>query len=442
MRALLVITIVTASSNVMLAPTIIGVAAAQESNWGCYDPQPGHPTLEEKRAFLERFIPLAREAERRHAVPAAALTAMAVVESGFGFTRLAQNGRNYFGWKYSSAGSAGGRPFWTLACQPPEDVNNRYIAFTSEADGVDFVAARLASSPYYKVDTQQYRKDSQSGVDPMLAARRWVKGVADPYNWKPDLYARTIIRVMNAPLAPSDLVATDANLYAMAGPHRASSDSDALAKTKSALAGFAFGRYMEVNCTPTSLPGWEAFPVGLCRYMSGASGVPAEVALLDPTDEQAHRWIASACVRINATNIGTCARKIAKRIRAQSGAQFPVAGIVLEDMDGNGRLNQFAFRDGVTVSVVGVVNGAELAPTAAANEAALYASPTTAKIYARIAGTTRAQYAAFTGRPLSEFDGLKWLRETRAAYQQAWGADSNALIDSWAHANKEALGGQ
>lgn len=415
-------------------------AAAQDAAWGCYDPQPGHPTTEEKRAFLLRIAPMARDAERRYGVPAAALTAMSAIESGFGFTRLAQNARNYFGWKYVSSAAAGGRASWTLACQPAEDVNNRYIVFNSEADGLDFVAARLAASRDYKADTQRYREDLRAGVDPVAAARRWVAGIADPYNWKPALYVRTVTRVMNAPLEPSDTISPDYNLYALAGPG-AGADR-ALDQTRAALQGFRFGRHMETNCAPTALPGWEGYPVGLCSYPSGDARHPAKVALLDPSDDQLHRWIASACVRARIADIGLCAKKLATRIRSQSGAQFPVAGMVLEDMDGDGRLNQFAFRDGVTVSVAGVSGGADHAPTDAENEAALRAVPIAAKIYARIAGTTRANYAAMTGRSLSEFDGLKWLSETRAAYQRAWGAPSNDLIDAWALANRSALGGR
>lgn len=428
------------SANI-LAAAVFSVSTfavqAHAQQWGCYDPQPGHPTQDEKRAFIDRIVPLARLAERQHGVPAAAIAAMSAVESGFGFTQVAQNAKNYFGWKFVSASAAGGRAAWTLECQPASDPNNKYIVFASEADGIDFVASRLARSPYYRDDTARYGDDLRRGVDPVVATRRWVAGVADPYNWRPDLYARTITRVMNAPLAPSDTVSPDSNLYALAN----AASSDALALTKAALAGFVFGRYMEQNCATTTLPGWEGFPVGLCRY--GASGgATAQVALLDPTDQQLHRWIASACAKIRASDIGICARNLAKRIRSQSGAQFPVAGMVLEDMDGNGVMNQFAFRDGVTVTVEGVQNAVERAPSAAENEAALRAPPTAAKLYARIAGTTRAQYAAFVGRPASDFAGLKWLDETRAAYQRAWGQESNELITAWAVANKAALGGR
>ena len=59
------------------------------AEWGCDDPQPGHPTAAEKRAFVVEVGSLAMRAEERNGVPAAAITAMAILESGYGWTRLA-----------------------------------------------------------------------------------------------------------------------------------------------------------------------------------------------------------------------------------------------------------------------------------------------------------------------------------------------------------------
>ena len=85
--------------------------AATEASaaWGCDEPQPGHPTAAEQRAFVEEVATLATRAEERHGVPAAAITAMAILESGYGWTRLAQNTNNLLGWKYFPGASAGAR---------------------------------------------------------------------------------------------------------------------------------------------------------------------------------------------------------------------------------------------------------------------------------------------------------------------------------------------
>jgi len=86
-----------------VSPQASADAALAETSaaWGCYEPQPGHPTEAEKRAFVEEVATLATRAEERHGVPATAITAMAILESGYGWTRLAQNTNNLLGWKYS-----------------------------------------------------------------------------------------------------------------------------------------------------------------------------------------------------------------------------------------------------------------------------------------------------------------------------------------------------
>ena len=158
----------------------LGSPNARAAAWGCYDPKPGHPTAGEKESFIEDVSRLAREAENDYGVPATALAAMAALESGYGWTRTAINANNLFGWKYVSDQAAGGRGFWVLECQPPEDVNNRYVAFADRADAVDFVAGRLASSDHYRADSMRYQEHRAAGVDVFEAANRWVNGIADP----------------------------------------------------------------------------------------------------------------------------------------------------------------------------------------------------------------------------------------------------------------------
>ena len=61
-------------------------------------PKPEHPTQEEKRRFIQSISTHATNAEARFGAPAAALVAMAIIESGFGFTRLALNANDLFGY--------------------------------------------------------------------------------------------------------------------------------------------------------------------------------------------------------------------------------------------------------------------------------------------------------------------------------------------------------
>jgi membrane-bound lytic murein transglycosylase B len=68
--------------------------------WPPGRPKPGHPTIEEKREFIRVVSEDARQAEEEIGVPAAALVAMAIHESGFGFSRLALNANNVLGYKF------------------------------------------------------------------------------------------------------------------------------------------------------------------------------------------------------------------------------------------------------------------------------------------------------------------------------------------------------
>src|SRR5687768_3018641 len=73
--------------------------------WGCHGTKPGHPTPEERMAFISEVSELAVKAEKTHGVPASALAALAIAESGYGWTRVAINANNLFAWKYVRAAS-------------------------------------------------------------------------------------------------------------------------------------------------------------------------------------------------------------------------------------------------------------------------------------------------------------------------------------------------
>lgn len=200
----------------------VPVASASEA-WGCAEPQPGHPTPAEKRAFVEEVAALATRAEERHGVPAAAITAMAIQESGYGWTRLAQNTNNLLGWKYFPGGSAGERETWVLEC-PEEGTRDEFLVFRDRAEAVDFVAHQLASSENYRADTERYRRDRASGTDVVEAVNRWVDGIADPYSSQPEAYRTALRRVMSDTYEPFD--GPERNLYSLSesvSPQRAQS---------------------------------------------------------------------------------------------------------------------------------------------------------------------------------------------------------------------------
>jgi hypothetical protein len=186
--------------------------------WGCDEPQPGHPTAAEQEAFVAEVARLATTAEQRHGVPAAALVAMAILESGYGWTRLGLETNNLLGWHYVAGPAAGGRDYWVLDCPSErEGAGNRFVVFADRAEAVDFVARQLATSDNYRADTERYRRDRATGADVVAAVDRWVEGIADPYSSRPEEWARTVRRLMNDPYAPSDRRSPERNLYRLSG---------------------------------------------------------------------------------------------------------------------------------------------------------------------------------------------------------------------------------
>jgi hypothetical protein len=200
------------SASARAAPEAPVPASSPAVGAGCFEPLPGHPTTAERREFVEDVSRLATTAEERHGVPAAAIAAMAIQESGYGWTPLAQNTNDILGWKYTTAEAAGGRESWTLEC-PALGTSDRYIVFADRAEAVDFVARQLATSDNYGADTERYRQDRAQGGDVAQAVDRWVDSIADPYSSDPDAYRAAIKRVMNDPYQPSDRRSPDENLY-------------------------------------------------------------------------------------------------------------------------------------------------------------------------------------------------------------------------------------
>jgi hypothetical protein len=193
-------------------------AAAEEKRWTCYAPEPGHPTLMEKRDYIDRISRYATDAEAKYHVPAAAIAAMALVEAGYGFTRTAQQAHNLFGWK---APVHGAMPHYVLACQDTKgefgkaDDNRCYAVFDSEQQSVDYVAGRLASgfAPNYAKADARYLRETSAGVPVIVRTQNWIAGIARPYNWQPLIYARNICRMMRDPVSGSDAIDADHNLY-------------------------------------------------------------------------------------------------------------------------------------------------------------------------------------------------------------------------------------
>jgi hypothetical protein len=176
------------------------------ANWGPYNPMPGHPSLKEREEFVRVVGPLAKAAEARYGVPAAALAAMSIDESGYGWTRTALNANNLFGFKYTKTAAKAGFTRYVLPCQPASDVGNAYVIYPSYSEAFDMVAERLATLSYYSAATKKYVATEPKTRE---AIRAWVKAIALHYNCCPARYIKSITRTINNPLAPSDSEAED-----------------------------------------------------------------------------------------------------------------------------------------------------------------------------------------------------------------------------------------
>ena len=409
----------------------------------CYMPV-RTPTAEDKRNFIEQISRFAIQAESKHGVPAPALAGMAILESGYGLTRLSQDAKNIFGYK-----KVGGQETYTLTCQPAWDVGNQYVKFDSWADAMDFVAGRLAVSPHYRAATAKYKIEIASGVDRKTAAINWLVGISDPYNYKPTEYVTKVKRCINDPYRWSEQVDEKTTLWKLV-PVTPNSptlkpDEQKLAAVKKVFERLisSGGRYMEGNCKDVSGLGSDPalnkiltpyfdqlatkgldFKIRDCTYESGLKG---RVIMLNVDANQLAHWTMNAC-EPNVTD--GCLNGVIHNIWLANNAQFPIAGTVAEpakicNKTWTGHV-LYAFRDGVTVGVKSfspATNGrfcTRTQLTASQLEAVLTEPPTKHGNYVRVAGVE--------GKGATN---KEYLDNARNSYLEALGNDEYRLLKSW-----------
>lgn len=210
------------------------------------------------------------------------------------------------------------------------------------------------------------------------------------------------------------------------------------------------GTLMDVN---EKLPGWEGYPVELWAYQvkDGVTGEmkDAKVYMLNADAHKLAQWVATTAWEARHSLDQLYTNAIINRIIHQSNGQFPVLGMVYEDMDGNGQFS-YMFKDGVTCYFADDAHKIG------------YKDPTPEMIdfcvnftdddldtytgrYGRIISTTREDYYAYGGKEdVGRSDtrntrSLSWLKTVRELYQQAWNSPYNQLmiaaamrhIDEW-----------
>lgn len=212
--------------------------------------------------------------------------------------------------------------------------------------------------------------------------------------------------------------------------------------------------YMRVNpVTPASAlpPGWESVErdprVREYHYPVSDPGVDGGkkegwVILFDPEAERLAAWIANAVIETSADQKSYSQSRglaLADFIYRQSGAQFPIVGLVWEDMEGTSHPKAYGFLDGITVSgaPAGFYDGqnrttAKLPPeTLKEGLAVRWEGRAQAGKYARISSTTRDEVLALyekMGKPAPDVKGNAYAAYVRATYQSAMSSARNELI--------------
>ena len=186
--------------------------AAFAAGWGCYGTKPGHPTPAERTAFVTDVSNLAIAAEKKHGVPATGLAALAIAESGYGWTRLALEANNLFGWKFVRS-EAKERRSHVPACQRGRVGKDRYAIFASRAEAFDVVAAKLATLDAYREYTDAYKGARKRGAPIEPAVNAWIAGIATRYSRKPGEFAEKMMRIINDPEQRGTTVPSNQSLY-------------------------------------------------------------------------------------------------------------------------------------------------------------------------------------------------------------------------------------
>jgi len=179
------------------------------------------------------------------------------------------------------------------------------------------------------------------------------------------------------------------------------------------------------------------------------AGKSGKVVLFDPEPERLTAWIANAVIETSPNHLYNEGRALQfiQLIKKQSHAQFPVVGLVWEDMDNSGHPKAYGFLDGITV--VGAPSSIyknDERTSSKLNDSVLnellmlrWVDKAKAGSFARVASTTasdiRQLYKSIGATPPS-LDGLSFPTYVREKYIKAMSGVRNELLVARAHAIK------
>ncbi|MFK0207186.1 hypothetical protein [Agrobacterium sp. NPDC090283] len=239
-------------------------------------------------------------------------------------------------------------------------------------------------------------------------------------------------------------------------------------------------RYLEGggNCEDVTVPGYEGFPTKRCVYASADAGkkafppLRAQVILLQPSAQQLASWSVQACraVGANDSQMPTCLAELRSHVISSNGAQFAVAGSVVEsrcnssraypngcsglnDTDKGRQPRNTWFRNGVAVDYTGPlgIKWDEKAYSDETYEDVFDVSKSDkflGKTYtkARIAAAIREDWALWRthlGKPLmmadtieADLEGSGWQSISREVHKAACKSGTNELFDAVVYSHR------
>lgn len=155
-------------------------------------------STEMKESFIDEISIPAIEANGKWGIPVSVIIGMAILESGYGTTRIAINANNFFGikvWGYNPVNA------WQLKGQPDEDYepvpvlvdygydrkvfdeskrkDNWYRTFNSYKEAVDYLAGNLLLNQRYRFAKTNYEERIKNGWSLEKAAKDYLYDIAE-----------------------------------------------------------------------------------------------------------------------------------------------------------------------------------------------------------------------------------------------------------------------
>ena len=219
----------------------------------------GTPPIQYKQDFVNEISVYAKEANKKWNIPASAIIGMAIIESGYGTTRIAINANNLFGikvWGYNPSNA------WQLKGQPNEDYeaipvladygedrkvydetqrrDNWYRMFDSYEEVVNYLAGSLLLNQRYGFALISYENRLKSGWGYEQAANQYVYEIADAgFNHLGGMYYRNILEKV---MTEWDLYQYDQNVFKDIGGSWAKKEIEYLTG-KGWIDGYSDGTY-------------------------------------------------------------------------------------------------------------------------------------------------------------------------------------------------------